>query len=200
MTFTTAMRCFLRSDPDVIMVGEVRDRQTLELCFQAALTGHLVMTTLQTDDAPGAIRRMIDIGVEAFLIEQSVILISAQRLVRLLCPACSVATELTGDEDIHLRKLATAGGLDWDKQPRKFRKPVGCPKCSKQGYRGRTIVAEMMEMSGPLRTAIRTGAPVEELQTVAVAGGMTTMVADGLRRAANGQTTVDEVLRVMALR
>lgn len=196
MTFASVLRAFLRSDPDVVMTGEVRDLETLQLCGQTALTGHLVLTTLHTDEAASALARMIDIGLSPFLVVDAVKLVVAQRLIRRLCKHCSVPAEPASEQLAEAAKLAKEGGLSWDQLPKQFRKPVGCKDCSFTGYRGRTLVAETMLMSPALGEAIRHRASAPELRRIAVMHGMTTISADALARAAEGRTSLDEALRL----
>ncbi len=198
MTFPYALRAIMRSDPDVVMLGEIRDLPTLEGCLVTAITGHLVMTTLHTDDGASTLRRMVDIGAEPFVVASSMRLVVSQRLVRILCPDCSVPADPPAAMLAQAEQIARTGGLGWDGLPRNFRKAVGCPRCGGgHGYRGRTTICEMMEMSGELGAALRRGAPVEELRTIAIGQGMTTLAADGVRRAAEGRTTLEEVFRVV---
>ena len=199
LTHERALRSFFRSDPDVIMVGEIRDLSTLELSLQAALTGHLVLTQLHTNDAATAVTRMIDVGADPFVVAESLRLIIAQRLVRQLCPKCSKPTDLTATQTQHAIELASTGGLNWDAMDKQFHAAVGCATCAQTGYRGRTLVAEMLTCSGPIRTAIAANASTDKLRQVAIGEGMTTMQADGVRRAAAGETTMDEVIRATAL-
>jgi len=196
LTFAAVLRAFMRSDPDVMMVGEVRDRETMQGCAQAALTGHLVLTSLHTDEAASALARMIDIGLDPFVVADAVKLVVSQRLVRSLCKHCSVPIEPAADQLAQAERLAKEGGLPWDKLPKQFRKPVGCQECGFTGYRGRTLAAETMVMSPALGEAIRKGAGVPELRRIAVMHGMTTITADALSRAAEGQTSLDEALRL----
>ncbi len=200
LTFARATRSFLRSDPDVIMIGEIRDLETLELAHQAALTGHLVMTTLHAGNAALALKRMVDIGEPPFLVADSTKLISAQRLVRCVCKACSTPDEPSAKVLVRAEEMAHAGGLQWEALEKNFRKPVGCDQCGQTGYRGRTLITEMLEVTPEIGQALRSGASVDEIRVIAVRGGMTTMAADGIRRAADGEITLDEVFRVMSLR
>ncbi|MCK4626086.1 MAG: Flp pilus assembly complex ATPase component TadA [Phycisphaerae bacterium] len=200
LTFARATRSFMRSDPDVIMIGEIRDFETLMIAHQAALTGHLIMTTLHTDDAVGALKRMLDMGAEPFMIADATKLISAQRLVRCVCKACSTPDEPSAKVLMRAEEMAGAGGLQWEALEKNFRKPVGCSECGQMGYRGRTLIAEMLEVTPEIGQALRGGASADEMRAIAVRGGMTTMAADGIRRAAGGEITLDEVFRVMSLR
>jgi len=197
VTFPTVVRSFLRSAPNVIMVGEVRDLQTLQLVHQAALTGHLVLTTLHTDEAARALVRMVEIGSDPFLVADSTRLVVAQRLVRKLCPECSVEAQPLGSQLERAAELARAGGLDCAALPKAFREARGCPKCNLTGFRGRDVIAEVLEVTPEIGRALRRGASVDELRTLAIGQGMTTMAADGLRRAAKGETTIEEVFRVL---
>jgi general secretion pathway protein E len=196
-TFETALRGILRSDPDVIFVGEIRNLETLSLVLQASMTGHLVISTLHAADAVSALKRMVDIGVEPFMIAGAVSLVESQRLVRKLCPKCSVAAEPGRDDLDWAARAARSFGLDLNALPRGFRKAVGCPECARTGYKGRTIIAETLLLSPEIGAALERGASAEELLAVAVGQGMTTMAADGIRRAAEGETTLEEVLRVV---
>jgi type IV pilus assembly protein PilB len=194
LTFERALRSVLRMDPDIIMVGEIRDAQVMELCLHAAITGHLVMTTLHADEAAAALRRMIDIGGEPFLVADTTKLIVAQRLVRRLCPDCSVGSTPSPEQLARAEKLARTGGIGWDALGRKYRQAVGCGSCGKLGYRGRTVIAETLEMTPEIASALRRRAATEEIRAIAVGQGMTTMAADGIRRAAQGQVSLAEVL------
>jgi len=196
VTFESALRAVLRSDPDIIMVGEIRDVETLELAHQCALTGHLVMTTMHVSSAAGVLRRMEELGGPSYIIGESVKLVSAQRLVRRLCPDCSVEQKPSAELLERVTNIAFIGGLDWDSIPKNFREPVGCDKCKGIGYRGRTIIAEALEVTPEIIAAMESGAAIEDIQAIAVQQGMTTLSADGMRRAALGETSIAEVLRV----
>jgi excisionase family DNA binding protein len=200
LTFEKGARAILRSDPDVIMIGEIRNRETLTVCQQAALTGHLVMTTLHTDEAASALKRMMEIGSEPFVVAESTRLILAQRLVRKLCPECSKPQGPSDGVLKHAAELARSGGLGWETLEPRFRGPTGCAACGKTGFRGRTVMAEVLEVTGEIGAAVRRGAAVEEIRAIAVGQGMTTMAADGIRRAAAGQVVLGEVLQVLGLR
>lgn len=198
-TYAYFLRAVLRSDPDVILIGEIRDRETLTLAQQIALTGHLALTTLHTDEAASALKRMTDLGSNPFLVGDATKLIIAQRLIRKLCPHCSIpATPAAADLD-RAGKLAQQGGLKWPAPARQFKKPVGCDKCNDSGYQGRTVMAEMLEVTPEIAKALREDAPAETLRSIAVLQGMTTMAADGIRRAANGETSLSEVFRTLGL-
>ena len=197
MTFDRAVRAILRSDPDVILIGEIRNFETLMVAHQAALTGHLILTTLHANEAALALKRMVDIGSPPFVVADSTRLVLSQRLARRLCRECASDAEPEAARIEQVRELAAAGGLDWNALTPTWKKPVGCPKCGKTGYRGRTVIAEVLEVTPEIGRALREGASVDELRRIAVSQGMTTMAADGVRRAAKGDTTLDEVMRVL---
>ena len=199
LTFERALRAFLRSAPNVIMIGEIRNYDALMCSLQASLTGHLVLTTLHTDSAAGTLKRMVDIGAQPFVIAEATKLVSAQRLVRVLCRQCSQPAEPPSHLLARAEQLARDGGLDWAALPKNYRKPVGCATCARTGFRGRTLIAELLEVTPEIARALREGATVEQLERIAISQGMTTQAADGVRRAAEGQTTLDEVLRVLGL-
>lgn len=200
LTFERGARSVLRSDPDVIMIGEIRDRETLTICQQAALTGHLVFTTLHADEAASALKRMVEIGSEPFVVAEATRLVLAQRLVRKLCTECREPQEPSEGVLKHAAELARTGGLGWETLSPKFHGPVGCKRCGRTGFRGRTVITEVLEITAEVGNALRRGAAVEELRSVAVSQGMTTMAADGIRRAARGEVALVEVLRVLGLK
>jgi general secretion pathway protein E len=190
LTFASVLRAHLRQDPDIILVGETRDRETAENAIQASLTGHLVFTTIHTNDAPSAFTRIIDMGIEPFLVASSLIAVLAQRLVRRLCPDCKEAY-VPSDEELH--EL----GLDRSfLQGRPFHRAVGCPECSSKGYSGRCGIHELLIVSEPLRQKCTSGADSSELKKIAVAEGMKTLRDDGLNKVLEGTTSVEEILRV----
>jgi len=189
LTFARALRSFLRQDPDIIMVGEMRDLETAQISIQASLTGHLVFTTLHTNDAPGAVTRMIDMGVEPFLITSTLRAVLAQRLVRLVCKKCSVAYEPT---DAVLSSL----GLTRESVPgRSFFYGKGCPSCNNTGYRGRKGLFELLEVSDPVLELIGQRAPAGAIRSRALELGMRPLREDGIRNILDGETTVEEVLK-----
>ena len=189
LTFARALRSFLRQDPDIIMVGEMRDLETAQISIQASLTGHLVFTTLHTNDAPGAITRMIDMGVEPFLITSTLRAVLAQRLVRLVCKKCHVAYEPT---DAVLSSL----GLTRESVPgRSFFYGKGCPSCNNTGYRGRKGLFELLEVSDPVLELIGQRAPAGAIRSRALELGMRPLREDGIRNILDGETTVEEVLK-----
>jgi type II secretory ATPase GspE/PulE/Tfp pilus assembly ATPase PilB-like protein len=198
LTFASAMRAAFRSAPNVILLGEVRDGEALNLCNQAALTGHLVFTTLHASDAVSAVKRMVDIGLIPQLVADTGVLIASQRLVRRVCPHCSKDVSSPSFLE-RAMEMARRGGLDPSSLSMRFREGAGCPKCNTTGYRGRTVIAETMEFTPELQAAIRRGASVDELRTVAIGQGMTTFTADGIRKSAAGITTVEEVIRTVGV-
>jgi general secretion pathway protein E len=196
LTFVSALKAFLRQDPDVIMVGEVRDTETAKIAIQAALTGHLVMTTLHTNSAAAAVTRLIDIGIEPYLLASTLTAVVGQRLVRVLCPDCRRATAVTGERCATDPRLAALGV----KEQTVLHEPVGCERCGQTGYRGRRAIFEVLEITDPVRRLILAGADDVAIETQARSDGMTTMVEDGLARCFNGITSLDEIFRVAALR
>ena len=189
MTFGRALRAFLRQDPDIIMIGEIRDLDTAQMCIQAALTGHFVFSTLHTNDAPGAITRLVDMGVEPFLINSALVGVFAQRLIRKVCPNCKTEFEPT-DED--LKKL----GIDRDAVGgRKFYYGKGCQTCNNSGYKGRKAICEYMPINNTLRKLIMDKAPTMVLKEKARELGMRTLREDGIRSILDGETTIEEVLK-----
>ncbi len=177
LTFAKALRAILRQDPDVIMIGEIRDHETASIAIQASLTGHLVLATVHTNDAPSSVTRLIDMGVEPFLLSSSLLGVLAQRLVRKLCPHCKVRGD-DGDAD----------------QPRWH--PVGCEKCSHTGYKGRTGVYELMRVDDHVQSLIHSRAPEQALLAAARAAGLRSMREDGERLVRDGTTSLEEVVRV----
>lgn len=188
-TFATGLRAIVRQDPDVIMVGEIRDTETAEIAIRAALTGHLVFSTLHTNDAAGAVTRLLDMGVEAFLISSSIEGVLAQRLVRRICAGCREEAPLSSSTNYKLETL----GIDPGKGP--YFRGTGCDRCRRTGYRGRIGLFELLLTSPELRELILKRRPSSEIKTAALKD-MVTIREDGLQKAANGITTVDEVLRV----
>jgi type IV pilus assembly protein PilB len=197
LTFAAAVRAVLRSDPDIILVGEMRDPDSLHVVQQAVLTGHVVLSTLHTEDAVTALQRLLDMGSHPFLVADTVRLVLAQRLVRRLCRDCSVAAELTGEQAAVAEELVTGTGTRTMPAAAGYRKAVGCPKCAMTGYRGRTVIAETLAMTPEIGRALRHSAGWEEVRTIAIGQGMTPLAADGLRRAAAGETTVNEVVSAL---
>jgi len=189
LTFAAALRSFLRQDPDTIMVGEIRDLETAQIAVQASLTGHVVLSTLHTNDAPGAVTRLIDMGLEPFLISASLEGVLAQRLLRRICKGCRTAyepdKEVIGMLDVDPLEIAN----------RKFYFGKGCPECNRSGYRGRQGLFELMTISDPIRTLITQKAPTLVLKQKAIEVGMRPLREDGLRCIFDGHTTIEEVLK-----
>lgn len=189
MTFVNSLRHILRQDPDVIMVGEVRDRETAAMAIQSSLTGHLVFSTLHTNDAAGAVSRLLDFGVEPYLVSSSLICILAQRLVRRICPDCKQAYEPPPHE---LREL----GIAEDLKTAKFYVGAGCAKCFETGYRGRTGIYELMTVTEEIRDMIYQRQSAGAIKKKALEQGMQTLRMDGARKVLDGTTAIAEVLRV----
>ena len=190
LTFANALRSIVRQDPDVIMIGEIRDLETAQIAVQSALTGHLVLSTVHTNDAPGTVNRLLDMGVEDYLLTSTVVGIEAQRLVRTLCPQCKEPYTALPEmvEHAGIARFAGAGPVTlWHAK--------GCDHCSHTGYSGRVSIIEMMPMTDALRALVMRHATATELKAQAVRDGMVTMYEDGLRKAVAGVTTVEEVLR-----
>jgi type IV pilus assembly protein PilB len=189
LTFGRALRSFLRQDPDIIMVGEMRDLETAQISIQASLTGHLVFTTLHTNDSPGAVTRMIDMGVEPFLISSTLQAVLAQRLVRTICKKCRIAYEPTDAvlSEIGLTKEDTVG--------RPFYYGKGCVECNETGYKGRKGLFELLVISEPIRELINMRAPSGVIRGRALELGMRTLREDGIRSILDGVTTVEEILK-----
>ncbi|OGQ23365.1 MAG: type II secretion system protein GspE [Deltaproteobacteria bacterium RIFCSPLOWO2_02_FULL_44_10] len=190
LTFASCLRAFLRQDPDIIMVGEVRDRETAEIAIQASLTGHLVLSTLHTNDAASSITRLVDMGVEPFLVASSVIGILAQRLVRTVCRDC--ARSYDPDED----ELQKIGLTLEDLQGRHLFRPVGCPECMETGYAGRLGIHEGIMITDAIRAELMKGSDATRIKQVALQEGMKTLRQDAAEKVVMGLTTVAEVLRV----
>jgi type IV pilus assembly protein PilB len=189
LTFARALRAFLRQDPDRIMVGETRDLETAQIAIQASLTGHLVFTTLHTNDAPGAVARLIDMGVEPFLIASSLEGVLAQRLVRKICVNCRTPYE---PSEALLRQIGLSVHDIGDKN---FFYGTGCDHCNQTGYRGRKGIYELLDISEPIRELITQRAPSVVIRQKAIELGMSTLRADGLRSIFEGETTIEEVLK-----
>ncbi len=189
MTFAAALKAFLRQDPNIIMVGEIRDLETGSIAIKAALTGHLVLSTLHTNDAPSTITRMVDMGIEPFNVASAVNLIVAQRLVRRICKDCHKEHEYT-TEEMH------AFGIDKKLGP--FFKGAGCDTCAGSGYKGRQGLYEVMSLSSAVRRGILKGSSTEELRELAVSEGMLTLRMDGMMKVKKGVTTLDEVIKETA--
>ncbi len=191
LTFASALRSIVRQDPDVIMIGEMRDLETARIAVQSALTGHLVLSTLHTNDAAGGVTRLLDMGLEEYLLTSTVNGILAQRLVRKLCMDCKKPVTAPPElvKELRLRRFAPDGDIT-------IYKPVGCAACGGMGYRGRMAIMEFLVMTDPLRKLIMAHAEAGAIQKLAVEEGMSTMFENGLTKAIQGVTTIEEVLRV----
>jgi general secretion pathway protein E len=191
LTFASGLRSILRQDPDVIMVGEIRDSETAEIAIQAALTGHLVFSTLHTNDSFGAMTRLLDMGIEPFLVSSSVIAVMAQRLVRRVCGNCREAYQPSREEleEVGIAPHRAAGHTVYKPGP-------GCPQCKRTGYRGRTGIHELLVVDDEIRGLVMKSADAAALRRAATARGMTTLREDGADKVLQGLTTVEEVLRV----
>jgi general secretion pathway protein E len=214
LTFATGLRAFLRQDPDVIMVGEVRDRETAEIAIHASLTGHLVLSTIHTNDAAGAITRLVEMGTEPFLVASSMVGILAQRLVRVLCPSCATAAPITTDElaelgvsparlearfahESHAAYMVDNSQFEPLRQTHQAmgRRKVGCPQCLETGFLGRTGIYELLLITDRVRALVNQRADSTAIKRAAVDEGMETLRDDGLRKVLEGVTTAEEVLR-----
>jgi general secretion pathway protein E len=196
LTFSTALRAFVRQDPDVIMVGEVRDAETAHIAVHAALTGHLVLTTLHTETAAAALPRLLDLGVESFLLKSTLRAVLAQRLVRILCDRCKTKHTL-GPGDLAIDPRYGALGF---KAGDTVHEPAGCERCGGTGYRGRTGVFEVIEMTGPVRELIAPNTDSGTIEQAAVRAGAITMIDDAVAKCRAGITSAAEVLRVTTIR
>ena len=190
LSFAAVLPAILRSDPDVVMIGEIRDRETAHIAVQAALTGHLVLSTLHTNDAPSAVTRLVEMGIEPFLVGSALDCVLAQRLARRLCEFCRARYPLTAEESL----------VHWPSRtvepPDVLWQSVGCHNCSHTGFRGRMAVTEVMPVTEEIEQLATTGASAAQIRKAAIAAGMVTLRDDGLRKAARGETTLDEVIRV----
>ncbi|MDQ2984463.1 MAG: Flp pilus assembly complex ATPase component TadA, partial [Actinomycetota bacterium] len=193
LTFANALRSILRSDPDVVMVGEIRDPETAKISIEAALTGHLVLSTLHTNDAPGAITRLNEMGVEPFLTGSAVTGVLAQRLARKLCTHCCEMYTPSVDELVSVRVsrdvAAAADGMV-------FYRKRGCPRCGQTGYKGRIGVFQLLLMSEQIETLAVTKASREDIERAAIEEGMRTLWDDGIAKVAAGLTSIEELARV----
>ncbi|MCB1683600.1 MAG: Flp pilus assembly complex ATPase component TadA, partial [Pseudomonadales bacterium] len=190
VTFAKGVRALLRQDPDIIMVGEIRDLETAEMAIQAALTGHLVISTLHTNDAPTAITRLLDLGLPAYMIKATVLGVMAQRLVRTLCPHCKV------EENVDLEAWQLLTHPFRAKPPARVYAPRGCLECRDTGYLGRMGVYELLPLSTKVQGLVQTETDIEGLRKVAMKEGMRTLRLSGAQKVGAGLTTISEVLRV----
>ena len=190
LSFPFILRSILRQDPNVIMIGEIRDEETAEIAVQASMTGHLVISTLHTNDAPAAITRLIDIGIPPYLIASSLVGIAAQRLVRKICPDCK-------EEYVPNQESLSRLNLDQNDLPFKFYRGAGCPNCNNTGFKGRTVIEEIMIVGPKIRELIQSSATADTLREAAMAMGMTTLGMSGMKKIERGVTTIEEVLKAV---
>jgi type IV pilus assembly protein PilB len=190
LTFQRILRAMMRQAPNIILVGEIRDRETADIAIQAALTGHLVFSTLHTNDAPSSITRLIDMGVKPFLVASAIMAILAQRLIRMLCPQCKEAYD---PSDVELRSIGLARDRVGD---RRLYRATACSNCNNQGYRGRKGCFELMPMTPDLREMAFSRKPTNHLRAKARSEGMVTLLEDGVRKVLEGWTTIPEILRI----
>ncbi len=183
LTFAAALRSFLRQDPDILLVGEVRDLETAQICIRSALTGHLVLSTLHTNDAPSAVSRLMDIGIEPYMLAPSLLIVIAQRLIRKLCPDCKEAYE---PATAQLKGASIKAELIY--------RPKGCAKCNNTGYKGRTCIVEVMPVTLEIQDLINQRASFQKIREVARAAGMQTLYESGIRKVESGVTSLEEVL------
>ena len=188
LTFARGLRALLRQDPDIIMVGEIRDSETAEIAIRSALTGHLVLSTLHTNDAIGALVRFADMGTEAWLVVQATVGVMGQRLMRAICPRCSKPAEAPAAVLKRLRLDAA--------QVKGLKQGAGCGDCHGSGYRGRVGIYELLIVDDAIREAVCAGAPAGEIERIARRSGFRNLAEDAMARALAGQTTLEEVLRV----
>jgi type IV pilus assembly protein PilB len=188
LTFATALRAFLRQDPDIILVGEIRDRETADIAVEAALTGHLLISTLHTNDAPSTVARLTDMGIEPFMISSSLLCVCAQRLLRRVCKNCRVPYEPKGRE-----KEILEAALGWSGQIFKAN-AKGCAKCNNNGYRGRVGIHELMTISEELIEGINKELETAEIKKIAMANGMKTLHQDSMLKVKEGLTTMEEAI------
>lgn len=193
MGFAEGIRALMRQDPDIIMVGEIRDLQTADMAIQAALTGHLVLSTLHTNDAPSAMTRLLDLGVPPYLLAATVVGVMAQRLVRTLCPQCKQPTGMRAEDMLAWRALVAP----WkSRQPTQLYRPVGCLDCRMTGYKGRVGIYEIMPLSAELKQLIATKADLDALRQQAIREGMKSLRIAGAKKVAGGLTTIEEIMKV----
>ena len=189
LTFAAGLRAMVRADPDVIMVGEIRDRETAQIAVESALTGHLVLSTLHTNDAPSAITRLIEMGVEPFLVASSIECIVAQRLARMLCPNCKRRAIIPASA---LQESGFKARIDLEAY-----EPAGCRRCAGSGYRGRVGLYEVMNMTPEIQAMTLERSPAEAIRDVAVRQGMRRLRDDGLEKVRQGRTSIAEIARVI---
>jgi type IV pilus assembly protein PilB len=192
LTFANVLRALLRQDPDIVLVGEIRDYETAEVSIQAALTGHLVLSTLHTNDAPSTITRLMNMGVEPFLVVASINTIVAQRLLRTVCPKCKTEQVIPKTK---LKEIAdTAGIQSQSLESAKFARGAGCDTCSKTGYKGRIAIYEVLDFSQTLKEMVLKGESIIDIKRQAIKEGMRTLRMSAITKAAEGRTTLEEAL------
>jgi general secretion pathway protein E len=192
VTFANGIRSLMRQDPDIIMVGEIRDLETADMAIQAALTGHLVLSTLHTNDAPSAITRLIDLGVPPYLLSATIIGVMAQRLVRTLCPHCKQPSGLRAEDEQAWNALVSP----WkSNMPTQLYRPVGCLECRMTGYAGRIGIYEIMPMTQEMKKLVATRAELSKLREQATRDGMKPLRIAGARKVAAGVTTIQEIIK-----
>ena len=194
LTFATGLRALMRNDPDIIMVGEIRDRETAQIAVESSLTGHLVFSTIHTNDAAGAVTRLVEMGIEPYLVASSLVGVIAQRLVRILCPYCKNPVAYTRDQ---ILEMLPDFPLEDDEQEVILYEPVGCKECHDTGYRGRIGVFEVLTVTEAVRNAIIKNKPDSEIKKLAISEGMITLRQDGLQKVKKGITSLQEVGRVI---
>ncbi|MFA5431006.1 MAG: ATPase, T2SS/T4P/T4SS family, partial [Candidatus Omnitrophota bacterium] len=185
LTFAAALRSFLRQDPDVMLVGEVRDLETAQICIRSALTGHLVLSTVHTNDAPSAVTRLADMGIETYMIAPSLLMVVAQRLVRKLCPECKEAYEPSPEQ---IQDFKLSAGLIY--------RAKGCAKCNQIGYKGRLCISEILVVNEEIRELINQRASFQKIREAARANGMLTLYDSVMRKVEDGTTSLEEALSV----
>lgn len=196
LLFSTGLRAILRQDPNIVMVGEIRDSDTANIAINAAMTGHLVLSTLHTNDAPTTLPRLLDLGVEPFLIATTLNIAIGQRLVRTICEDCKVKVTFSPEELVALKQSLPPSMLELLGNNKVFYRGEGCPRCGGTGYRGRIGIHEVMEVDDDIKDLITKKATADQIRAKAIENGMVTMTKDGFAKALRGVTTIEEVLRV----
>jgi type IV pilus assembly protein PilB len=191
LTFAAALRSFLRQDPDIILVGEIRDKETANIAVEAALTGHMLISTLHTNDAPSTIARLTDMGIETFMISSSLVCVCSQRLMRRVCKSCRIAYEPEGKEAEFLQKA-----IGWSGQIFKAN-PKGCPKCNSTGYKGRVGIHELLINNEELVEAINKEVETAELKRICMRSGMKTLHQDSMLKVKEGLSTLAEAFSIV---
>jgi len=193
LSFASGLRSILRQDPDIVMVGEIRDRETAEICIRSSLTGHLVLSTLHTNDSISAISRLVDMGIERYLLAATVNLVMSQRLVRRICSDCAESWEPPREILERLTRMVKIKDSSWN-----YKRGKGCSRCSGSGYRGRVAVYEPFVVTGKIRSLIADGASIAQIRKAAEKEGFQPLLHSALREVRNGTTTLDEALRICA--